>query len=64
MTFKKISAGLAVAIETKLDMTISSVLAHETALWAKDHALETAPAEASQLNDALDHPQLVSKVSV
>ncbi|CAL1530200.1 unnamed protein product [Lymnaea stagnalis] len=61
LIFKKIAPGLATAIETKLDMTMSSTLAHETALWTTEHVLETAEVDFVQFNDGMDHPWIVSK---
>lgn len=63
LIFKKISAGLAAAIETKLDMAMSTALTHEAAVWAKDHVLETATLQLVHWNDGVDLPPVVSKVS-
>ncbi|BFZ00995.1 hypothetical protein BsWGS_04035 [Bradybaena similaris] len=61
LIFKKISAGLAAAIETKLDMAMSTALTHEAAVWAKDRVLETASLKLVHWNDGVDLPPVVSK---
>ncbi|CAG5123865.1 unnamed protein product, partial [Candidula unifasciata] len=61
LIFKKISAGLAAAMETRLDITMATTLAHEAALWARDHVLETTALTLVHWNDGLDLPPVVSK---
>ncbi|XP_055885890.1 uncharacterized protein KIAA0825 homolog isoform X1 [Biomphalaria glabrata] len=61
LIFKKIAPSLATAIETKLDLTMSSSLAHETSQWVTEHCLEMAEVDFVQLKDGTDHPRIVSK---
>ncbi|XP_059169109.1 uncharacterized protein KIAA0825-like [Physella acuta] len=61
LIFKKIASGLATAIETKLDMTMSSTLSHETTYWTTEHVLETSEVDFAQFSDSMDHPWIVSK---
>ena len=61
LIFKKISSGLATAIETRIGQSMSCTLTQESAAWGKDGHFVCVSLDLAQLGEGMDHPICISK---